>query len=240
MITGSSAVSRSTVPMNSSAGQSMDLQQVKDRVYYRLREDLISQEIPPGAALKEIPLSERFGVSKTPIREALARLESDGLVEIAPYRGARAKWYTARDFDQLYEARFVIQAECLQRITSDPASPAAQELVRNVQRSKELLAAERYDELVTEIDRFDDILFSAIDNDVLREVIDRIATHFRRIGKHTMTEARFKSSVNEHDEIVKAARDGNQKRARDRLLRHSEQTKANLLAQLEQGGTPQS
>jgi GntR family transcriptional regulator, rspAB operon transcriptional repressor len=210
----------------------MDLQQVKDRVYYRLREDLISQEIPPGAALKEIPLSERFGVSKTPIREALARLESDGLVEIAPYRGARAKWYTARDFDQLYEARFVIQAECLQRITDSPASPAAEELRLNVARSKELLAAEQWDELVTEIDRFDDILFSAIDNDVLREVIDRIATHFRRIGKHSMTGARFRSSVNEHDEIVKAARDGNQKRARDRLIKHSDHTKADLLAML--------
>lgn len=211
----------------------MDLQQVKDRVYYRLREDLISQEIPPGAALKEIPLSERFGVSKTPIREALARLESDGLVEIVPYRGARAKWYTARDFDQLYEARFVIQAECLQRITDDPGLPAAKELLVNVQRSKELLAAEQYDDLVTEIDRFDDILFSAIDNDVLCEVIDRIATHFRRIGKHTMTEARFKTSVNEHDEIVKAARDGNQRRARERLIRHSDHTKASLLAQLQ-------
>jgi DNA-binding GntR family transcriptional regulator len=211
----------------------MDLQQVKDRVYSRLREDLISQEIPPGAALKEIPLSERFGVSKTPIREALARLESDGLVEIAPYRGARAKWYTARDFDQLYEARFVIQAECLQRITDNPDCVAAQELHSNVQRSKELLEAEQYEELVTEIDRFDEILFSAIDNDVLREVINRIATHFRRIGKHTMTEARFKSSVKEHEEIVKASRDGNQKRARDRLLRHSDHTKADLLAMLQ-------
>ncbi|GAA2551706.1 GntR family transcriptional regulator [Mycolicibacterium diernhoferi] len=210
----------------------MDLQQVKDRVYQRLREDLISQEIPPGAALKEIPLSERFGVSKTPIREALARLESDGLVEIAPYRGARAKWYTARDFDHLYEARFVVQAECLQRITENPDSPAAKALLANVQRSTELLAAEQYDELVTEIDRFDEILFSAIDNDVLREVIDRIATHFRRIGRNTMTEARFKSSVEEHNEIVKAARDGNQKRARDRLLRHSDHTKADLLALL--------
>jgi DNA-binding GntR family transcriptional regulator len=211
----------------------MDLQQVKDRVYYRLREDLISQEIPPGAALREIPLSERFGVSKTPIREALARLESDGLVEIAPYRGARAKWYTARDFDQLYEARFVIQAECLQRITEDPASPAAAELLLNVKRSRELLAAEQYDELGAEIDRFDEILFSAIDNDVLREVIDRIATHFRRIGKHTMTTKRFHSSVDEHEEIVKAARDGNQRRARERLIKHSDHTKADLLAMLQ-------
>lgn len=210
----------------------MDQHQVKDRVYYRLREDLISQEIPPGAALKEIPLSERFGVSKTPIREALARLESDGLVEILPYRGARAKWYTAEDFEQLYEARFVIQAECLQRITEQPDSPVAEELRVNVLRSKELLDAEAYDELSHQIDRFDEILFSAIDNDVLREVIDRIATHFRRIGRYTMTPARYVTSVREHDEIVKAARDGNPKRARDRLIKHSNHTKTDLLAML--------
>ncbi|MDY6995435.1 MAG: GntR family transcriptional regulator [Actinomycetota bacterium] len=211
----------------------MDLQQVKDRVYFRLREDLISQEIPPGEALKEIPLSERFGVSKTPIREALARLESDGLVEIIPYRGARAKWYSAKDFEQLYEARFVIQAECLQRITEDPRSAIAEQLLGNVRRSEELLAAEEYEELSDEIDRFDEIIFSAIDNDVLREVIDRIATHFRRIGRHSMTPAKYVTSVREHAEIVKAARDGNQRRARERLARHSDHTKADLLASLE-------
>lgn len=226
------AALRPSASRNANAGVSMDLQQVKDRVYYRLREELISQEIPPGAALKEIPLSERFGVSKTPIREALARLEGDGLVEIVPYRGARAKWYSARDFEQLYEARFVIQAECLQRITDDPVSPIADELLLNVKRSRDLLESEQYDELVSAIDRFDEILFSAIDNDVLREVIDRIATHFRRIGKYTMTERRFRSSVQEHEEIVKAARDGNQRRARDRLLRHSNHTKADVLATL--------
>lgn len=211
----------------------MDLKQVKDRVYYRLREELITQEIPPGAALKEIPLSERFGVSKTPIREALARLESDGLVEIAPYRGARAKWYSSRDLEQLYEARLVIQAECLQRIADDPASPVCAELMLNVRRSRELLDDLRYDELLDEIDRFDEILFGAIDNDVLSEVIERIATHFRRIGRHTMTEARFKTSVSDHEEIVKAARDGNQRRARDRMIQHTEHTKADLLTLLE-------
>ncbi|CAN5224816.1 GntR family transcriptional regulator [soil metagenome] len=211
----------------------MDLKQVKDRVYYRLREELITQEIPPGAALKEIPLSERFGVSKTPIREALARLESDGLVEIAPYRGARAKWYSSRDLEQLYEARLVIQAECLQRIADDPASPVGAELMLNVRRSRELLDDRRYDELLDEIDRFDEILFGAIDNDVLSEVIERIATHFRRIGRHTMTEARFKTSVSDHEEIVKAARDGNQRRARDRMIQHTEHTKADLLTLLE-------
>lgn len=234
MIPVLSVASRPPSSQNSNAELRMDLHQVKDRVYHRLRDELISQEIPPGAALKEVPLSERFGVSKTPIREALARLESDGLVEIAPYRGARAKWYSARDFEQLYEARLVIQAECLQRITEDPTSPVCAELLLNVRRSRVLLDGGEYEELRAEIDRFDDILFSAIDNDVLSEVIERIATHFRRIGRHTMTEARFKTSVTEHEEIVKAARDGNQRRARDRLIRHTEHTKADLLALLQQ------
>jgi DNA-binding GntR family transcriptional regulator len=73
--------------------QGMDLgapRQLKDAVYLQLRDDIISGALPTGAVLREAELVARFGVSKTPLRDALARLQKDGFVEIPPYRSARS------------------------------------------------------------------------------------------------------------------------------------------------------
>src|SRR5205085_12410577 len=59
------------------------------RVYAQVREDIISLRLPPGADLDEASLEQRFGVSRTPVREALIRLASEGLIVLLPNRGAR-------------------------------------------------------------------------------------------------------------------------------------------------------
>ena len=58
-------------------------------IYERLRRDILSLSIDPGEDLDEAGLVERFGMSRTPVREALIRLASDGLVELLPNRGAK-------------------------------------------------------------------------------------------------------------------------------------------------------
>ena len=63
--------------------------QLERRVYERLRDEIIAGSLEPGEQLVEARIATEFGVSKTPVREALIRLQRDGLVEIEPYRGAR-------------------------------------------------------------------------------------------------------------------------------------------------------
>jgi DNA-binding GntR family transcriptional regulator len=68
---------------------------------------IVELEIPPGARLVENDLAARLNVSKTPIREAIALLESDGLVDVAPYRGATVRWLSTLEIE---EQRFLIDA----------------------------------------------------------------------------------------------------------------------------------
>ena len=68
--------------------------------YERLRDLLITFELPPGARLVEAQLARRLGVSKTPVREALALLETDGLVRSVPYRGAVATWLSQNELTE--------------------------------------------------------------------------------------------------------------------------------------------
>jgi DNA-binding GntR family transcriptional regulator len=74
------------------------------RVYSQVREDIIGLRLPPGADLDESSLEARFGVSRTPVREALIRLASDGLIVLLPNRGARITHIDISDVPQLFEA----------------------------------------------------------------------------------------------------------------------------------------
>ena len=79
----------------------------KRAAYEAIRDMIVELEIPPGARLVESDLAARLRVSKTPIREAIALLETDALVHIAPYRGATVRWLSRNEME---EQRFLIDA----------------------------------------------------------------------------------------------------------------------------------
>jgi DNA-binding GntR family transcriptional regulator len=179
-------------------------QQLKDVVYERLRDALVDLTFQPGEALREAALVERLGVSKTPIREALVRLERDGLVETAPYRGARARTYTADDLRELFEVRELIESECVRRAAHRGDRLLVDDLARNVADTE--AALERHDlrRAALLLDEFDDLLFAQLDNQMLTELLDQLGAHLRRIGRLGASEQRFHTSVAEHREVLDA------------------------------------
>jgi DNA-binding GntR family transcriptional regulator len=193
-------------------------QQLKDVVYERLREALIDLTFQPGEALREAALVERLGVSKTPIREALVRLERDGLVETAPYRGARARTYTADDLRELFEVRELIETECARRAArrGDPA--LIKSLTRNVADTEAALARKDLRRTALLLDEFDDLLFAQLDNQMLHELLERLGAHLRRIGRLGANAQRFATSVAEHHDVLDAI-EGRRPASAERLLR---------------------
>jgi len=85
----------------------MNLRTHKRATYETLRDMIQSFELPPGERLVEKDLAARLGVSKTPVREALAMLEADGLVETTPYRGALVRWLSR---NEMAEQGFLVDA----------------------------------------------------------------------------------------------------------------------------------
>lgn len=78
-------------------------------VYETLREQILQGRLFPGAWLREQDLVEQFEVSRTPIREALRRLENDELVELVPFRGARVRSFNPQDFKEEYTVRAALE-----------------------------------------------------------------------------------------------------------------------------------
>lgn len=86
-----------------------------DSAYRKLREAIIEGEYPPGAPLRHSELTEAFGVSLIPIREAIRKLEVERLVDSIPNKGARVAAISLKDVDDVYQTRIALETEALRR-----------------------------------------------------------------------------------------------------------------------------
>ncbi len=80
-----------------------------ERALQVLREQILGGDLAPGARLGEVELAERLGVSRTPVREALSRLAAEGIVEIAPNRGARVATWTLAELEGVFDLRATLE-----------------------------------------------------------------------------------------------------------------------------------
>lgn len=87
----------------------LQIESIADRVYAVLRERIVNGELVLGERLRQEALAEELGVSRTPLREALRRLASEGFVELQPHRGAVVSGVSEEDMRASFEARFVIE-----------------------------------------------------------------------------------------------------------------------------------
>ena len=118
--------------MTSAPIDGVEHRQLKDSVYLKLRQEIVSGKLPPGYLLREAELAARFGVSKTPLREAFVRLEKDGFVEIAPYRSAVVGGYSRQDLREIYEVRELLEGLCAREAALNIATEDLADLSRLV------------------------------------------------------------------------------------------------------------
>jgi DNA-binding GntR family transcriptional regulator len=104
-----------------------------------IRQAIIDGRLPPGRRLKEEELARELGISRTPVREALLMLHAEGLVEVAPNRGAAVRSHSVEDLDDLYQLRAVLEGYSTRR--------AATRLDDDVMRSLHE-SCERFDALL--------------------------------------------------------------------------------------------
>jgi len=103
---------------------------IRHKVYDRLRADILSCTLPPGQEFRESDLAKKFGVSKSPIRDALQRLELEGLVEIEPRRGHRVAPISVSDAEDILGLREVLEAGAVRMIVANASDEALADLDR--------------------------------------------------------------------------------------------------------------
>jgi DNA-binding GntR family transcriptional regulator len=191
-----------------------------DAVYEQLKAAIVELRIPPGAPLREAEIAQGLSVSKTPVREALGRLEQDGLVTLNSFRSATVTDYTARDLQEIYELREIIEVAAARAAAESMSEKGLADLGRIASECVRLSAEDSgAPELVQLISEFDTVLFEEVTNRRIRAILDNLAAHLARIGRLT-TEipGRIDASVRQHAQIYEAIKRRDTENA-ERLLR---------------------
>ncbi|MBB5494274.1 GntR family transcriptional regulator [Nocardiopsis metallicus] len=181
----------------------------RDRVYALMREEVLSGRVTPHTRLGEVRLAERFGVSRTPVREALARLHSDGLVERRD-NGFYVAVPNLAELRDLYELRVALELRGIARAIEDRAirhDPRI--LVAELERWEKLSAdpPEPDPSFVLLDEEFHAALSRASGNGALTESLISVNQRIRRVRMYDfLTEDRITSTISEHLQIVEHLR----------------------------------
>lgn len=207
--------------------------QVKELVYRRLVRAIVDLELRPGEQLRERQLATSMQVSKTPLREALVRLEKEGLVTVAPYRGAIVRGYRRRDIREIYDLRELLEGFCARRAAMQISDDDEDALRDNVRRSRALLDENDTGPLPALFDEFDRILYRQAEGHRIGHLLDELALHLERLGNLTVdVPGRLDASVVQHEAIVTAIVKRDPTAAEDACREHIRSVYADLIGQL--------
>jgi DNA-binding GntR family transcriptional regulator len=182
-----------------------DRRKVTDWVYEELKNAIVDLRLAPGEPLREATLAERLGVSKTPIREALTRLEQEGLVETTSFKGAVVTGYSRQDLLDIYELRELLENAAVRAAAQSMSDEGRARLDRISRESRRLLGGKDQSELAALLTEFDAVLFDQVRNHRIQVLIENLRDHLTRIGQLTAEiPGRIDASVDEHEKIVEA------------------------------------
>jgi len=192
-----------------------------DRAYGVLREEILQWRLAPGAVLGEVEQSARLGVSRTPLREALARLSAEGLVEAQSGRGLVVASVDTAHVRALFELREALEtaAAALAATRRDPEDFAA--LASEFRGAAALVGRHDLDAYYDLVARFDEAVDASLANPALVGALRGVRTHLRRIRRLAQDDPdRLERAAAEHLLIAEAIRDGDADLARHATAVH--------------------
>ncbi|MEM9812053.1 MAG: GntR family transcriptional regulator [Pseudomonadota bacterium] len=203
--------------------------------YARLKDEIRTNRLPPGFQAPEPEIAIKLGMSRTPVREALIRLEAEGLVELVPRRGARVLPIRPADMREIYEILTALEPDAAARLAEGMPSPDAfvplDEATSDMERA---LEAQDLDAWAEADDRFHRTLLALQGNRRLASVVTALYDQAHRVRIVTMRMRGLpKQSTAEHREIVSHLQAGEPEAARIAFRNHRERAGKEMLGLLE-------
>jgi len=152
---------------------------LSEQIYTILRDDIISQRIRCGEKLTLKMLQERFGLSSTPIREAMGRLGREGLIDHVTNVGAKVVDLGEKDVEEIYDFCAVLDISAMRFALEGPdCDQVKDELRKNIEMQEKALNSENMKEFMAYSDNFHDIFFRHADNSRLYDASMKIRSQF--------------------------------------------------------------
>ena len=203
---------------------------LRELVFEALREAIISGQLRPGQRLMEVQLAEELGVSRTPVREAIRKLELEGLVLMIPRRGAYVAKISMKDIADVFEIRAALEGLAAELAARRSTPEEIESLERSLVKIRE--CADNGDiQACIELDTiFHEQLMSASHNDRLVQIIANLREQIQRFRSTSLAHpGRMKLAWEEHKIIVEAIAQGDTELARRLAYEHIENAENSLM-----------
>ncbi|ETT73321.1 GntR family transcriptional regulator [Paenibacillus sp. FSL R7-0204] len=195
---------------------------LNDVTYNRIKEDIMNMTLEPGMDVSVQKLSERYGVSRTPVREAVVRLQQSGLVEIYPQRKTvvskidlqrvREEWFIRTSLESAVIDEFI-------RKCSELVADTMQELIN---KQKKYMDKKYFREFYIKDNRFHQLIFQTAGEELSWFTIEEVASHYNRIRLlYGKMEGVQPSDIDKHVKMVAATRKRDVEGMRKVVMEHS-------------------
>jgi DNA-binding GntR family transcriptional regulator len=174
-----------------------------------IRDEIEAGTFPPGTRLEERPLSERFGVSKTPVREALIQLASIGIVDLRQRKGATVTILSVEQVISMFEVMTELETMAAKLSATRMSASDRDELAKIHRRSEACILAEDFEKYDAINKEFHELIYRGSCNDYLETSVKDVRSRLRVYRRYPFTKAgRIRQSFADHEQIVQAISKG--------------------------------
>ena len=202
-----------------------------------LREAILNGQFHLGEKLDQNGIAEELEVSRTPVREAIRKLESEGLVEVRPHRGAFIATVSRQDIRDIYEIRGLLEPEVVRQITPRIPEPVLDELDRSLAKTQTQFDAGDVSEHFESDIYFHDTVLGFVENSLLKGILDALQNRISIIRRFANSKPgpHLVESLREHRAVLQSIRQRDPERAAELMRYHLEQSALRIQRLTEQG-----
>lgn len=203
---------------------------IKGRAYEHIRRNILDATIPVGTALSEYQLAREIGVSRTPVREALKRLEHEGLVRSVARRGTFVADLTVRDIVEIYQVRMQLEGLAARVAAERMESGGIEELIAELDKAERLARQGRLEAAREHDIHLHKRIIESTSNARLAQILSTLDDQVHRIRHRAMgNSTRRPKTLTEHRAVLQAIHDRDAAAAERAMRDHLQAAKENAI-----------
>ena len=194
---------------------------LRDVVFNTLRQAILKGELAPGERLMEIQLAEKLGVSRTPIREAIRKLELEGLVLMIPRKGAEVAKISEKSLRDVLEVRRSLEELAIELACQRMTDEEIDQLEQRQNAFKNAIHKGNAMNIAETDEAFHDVIYLATDNQKLIQLLSNLGEQMYRYRVEYLKRSDFHQQlIDEHEEIIQTIETGQKDKAAKVVCQH--------------------
>ncbi len=198
-----------------------NIKPIRDIVYEQLRKAILEGTIKPGERIVENEYADMLNISRTPVREALRKLEIEGFVEYIPRKGVIVKGFSLKDIIEIFEIRKALECLAVKHVVENISDEEIEALKEIIKKMEEAGKEDNYERIVDICQHFHQSILDASSMPRLQSMISTLQEYLERFKRVTLAkDTRRTSAIKEHKEIMQAIIEKDVSKAEELTIKH--------------------